>query len=1095
MNSSERLLHAAAADPDAVLELLSTQSKSEIDAVLQVLPQNQHEESAMVLFRLIFGQPVDGQRLSPTIFLSTAPRRRQAVDMIMNFVIKKKLHHKWVNEICMAYMVFIDELRKCALESVEKEIYQVIESILETLGSTLQMPLTDVTNFQSMLDCVPYLISLVHESENMAKLIDKLLELPWSACTLHLVLGFAKDCPFFTKDHHSMLQNLVTQSIDQLSVQLSFGYWNDCIQGCFELSEKYKDVQWLQICRQILSHIPYTLEKDLDYLFQTIFQHSPEYVNRFHLALSESEPTEKDITLLLHSIHASQPLFKLAIQNNDSVHAQLQNMLLNFFLSQEFISIDLRLHQAAHWKALLLLDLAITWLPDTLQVSMYLLLVVFDKIPELRLDVTNLLLNSIEHNNSLIVIKTLVQERSELFSRFTPQFQERITHLFPLSVSKCTALIDSLLPFVTLVPFYSFLMVFLRKHLVSPIEAHQKACITIWCDILTKVTVTSRQREDIISCFHDVLKMPNIPVQQHLLLLLPNVLPLAQIPLGTLLPLQTAIKQRLDAFATLTPDSLQLSKAITDEDQAEIFTLCWSVLQSFGAESFEHISCLRQQLSLAISESHCVSYIQDGNPISKVARAALYASFCDVAASDNAILLRCNLNRIQGHLQKQMLLPALSSTCCLQRTMLALTDLEKQCNTLTLTEIAEVLAVTSSLYPELVQGAQKIPIQHKDFGLSTKCHLKVLKVYKIGDIMSGIIRLWMALAKANALFTWDSFLSHWNINEWDPLLAAFNQQLEQLVDGTSNTTLALMIAELIRVIQSQLSRSRQREVSDTIYQMMCQNAVASPNLLRILLAIALTDPPIERIAAVLSESQGLGNIQAEHKNYKRLRPAVTHPMLISEATKSTAYTSAMKQLDYELQQWYQQFSAAETPSSPWAIISALLHEAFEVPDLSWKSVSGVIDSLLKIGKCVLPAIYGDELILTIIQDIVYLFLRLLKAWQQGTSMTIDLTTKMDVFLLEATSALTTVLKKKHGLGMKEREAVETMTRCIMEHMEAMADVTKKQTKKLRQQAQELRVATKKRRNHRLRSRHEYIDECLREEGGDDAFADLEDFIA
>lgn len=35
---------------------------------------------------------------------------------------------------------------------------------------------------------------------------------------------------------------------------------------------------------------------------------------------------------------------------------------------------------------------------------------------------------------------------------------------------------------------------------------------------------------------------------------------------------------------------------------------------------------------------------------------------------------------------------------------------------------------------------------------------------------------------------------------------------------------------------------------------------------------------------------------------------------------------------------------------------------------------------------------------------------------------------------------------------------------------------------------------RRRKRRRLRSRHPYIDECLREESGDDAFADLEDFI-
>ena len=45
--------------------------------------------------------------------------------------------------------------------------------------------------------------------------------------------------------------------------------------------------------------------------------------------------------------------------------------------------------------------------------------------------------------------------------------------------------------------------------------------------------------------------------------------------------------------------------------------------------------------------------------------------------------------------------------------------------------------------------------------------------------------------------------------------------------------------------------------------------------------------------------------------------------------------------------------------------------------------------------------------------------------------------------------------------------------------------------------QKKRVAasnTKRKNKKRLRSRHSYIDDCLREESGDDAYADLEDFI-
>jgi hypothetical protein len=52
---------------------------------------------------------------------------------------------------------------------------------------------------------------------------------------------------------------------------------------------------------------------------------------------------------------------------------------------------------------------------------------------------------------------------------------------------------------------------------------------------------------------------------------------------------------------------------------------------------------------------------------------------------------------------------------------------------------------------------------------------------------------------------------------------------------------------------------------------------------------------------------------------------------------------------------------------------------------------------------------------------------------------------------------------------------------------------KKQANKRQREALRIVPVLKKKRT-RLRSRHAYIDECLRDENGEDAFADLEDFI-
>ena len=52
--------------------------------------------------------------------------------------------------------------------------------------------------------------------------------------------------------------------------QTSFGIWNDCVLSCFELSQVFDDIEWIRLARLMLQHVPESLGRDLDYMFQSV---------------------------------------------------------------------------------------------------------------------------------------------------------------------------------------------------------------------------------------------------------------------------------------------------------------------------------------------------------------------------------------------------------------------------------------------------------------------------------------------------------------------------------------------------------------------------------------------------------------------------------------------------------------------------------------------------------------------------------------------------------------------------------------------------------------------------------------------------------
>ncbi|OQR94755.1 hypothetical protein ACHHYP_00931 [Achlya hypogyna] len=1094
----ERLLQATTDDAGAVELHLASLSITEVEELLLSLPRHENDDAAMPFVRIVFGSPVDGQVLSSASFYASAARRHKAMDILLLLVLEKKLHHKWVNELCMVYMVLVDELRvdATAMAAVLKEVLAVLDTILRLLATALRAPTVDGPSFQSILDSIPYLVSLAKPAST-SELGDSLLALPWTTPTLHLVLDFVKGTSFLGRRHHVALQTLAREALPSLPQQLAFGYWNDCIQACFELSDIHDDTEWVLICRAMLEQLPAALERDLDYLVQTLFQYSPVLVGRFHESLVARPPrSPTDVLVLLHALQAAQPLFKLAIDQPTSRHRQLQDVLLAHLAAQPVVDARPLLRYAAHCKALVLLDAAVEWLQTAPRVASPVLLALFDDVPDLRAEVVDVVLAAMERDTpaALDVVTVLAADRTQLLAPLGQQIQERVGHVFGASVAAGSALLERLFPLVASAAFYGFVMVFLRKQLVSPLEAPPGASIALWCTLLASPLLSARQQEDVLTVCHDVLLMPHVALKVHLLRRLPPALP--ALPAALLLPLADACKGCLSAVASVDADGGLALRNDVESDQAGLLVeLCIELLPRLSPAAAYRVQQLCAALAGELSHAHCVAFVtQPPASVAVVAaRVGLYESLCRVAGLADSSL-RCTLGRIAGHVPEAELLDALELTgCCLQRAMLALCALEKAAADLSSNTTARALAATARLYPELVQGLHDARVAHNDGGLVVACGLKPLKVFKATDVMAQVLRVWIAVAKTNGHFAWPAFLAHWGVSAWEPVLAAFLEQLQRLLGGASTVYLALVIAEWLQLVQTQLPVAARADLADAVYATVCENAVGSPNLLRALLGIALQDAPLERLIAVLREAQAQPRAPAVGK-FKRLRAAVAHPLLVSDTTRTTAYVAAMKQVDGALQCWYTALGAGE-PSSPWSRVHAALLEAFIEPELAWKAAGGVLDSVLRVGKGVLPALLGGAAFVGIVHDVVALCLALVAAWQHGTATTVNLTTKIDVFLLETAAVLTAALRKKHALGPQEREMIEAMARRIMAHVEAMSEMTKKQTKQLQQQAQELRAQTKQRRKHRLRSRHEYIDECLREEGGDDAFADLEDFIA
>ncbi len=81
---------------------------------------------------------------------------------------------------------------------------------------------------------------------------------------LHIFCVTLDDCVKY-------LQDIVRSLLEDMRRETSFGFWNDCIQACFELSDAYKDLEWIRLARAILQYTPEALQRDLDYMIQSVY--------------------------------------------------------------------------------------------------------------------------------------------------------------------------------------------------------------------------------------------------------------------------------------------------------------------------------------------------------------------------------------------------------------------------------------------------------------------------------------------------------------------------------------------------------------------------------------------------------------------------------------------------------------------------------------------------------------------------------------------------------------------------------------------------------------------------------------------------------
>ncbi|RQM29463.1 hypothetical protein B5M09_011942 [Aphanomyces astaci] len=376
-----------------------------------------------------------------------------------------------------------------------------------------------------------------------------------------------------------------------------------------------------------------------------------------------------------------------------------------------------------------------------------------------------------------------------------------------------------------------------------------------------------------------------------------------------------------------------------------------------------------------------------------------------------------------------------------------------------------LLHMDQVLFPRLHSVALYVTWHHTSTDVIVDPHpmpdLKLLqtrKPVKPHDVLTCILKLWPSLGPA-------AMGPHlWGVTTWKPVSHALLAQLDPLLDTQRHIGLSVAIAEYLLVLWTRFDPLLFGRVAFSgprrVYRLVCQHVVSSPKLLASLLQLVWVDPTllVARVGAVLQEAQSLSTLESPFHD-------VAAPTLTTDATRKVAYADALKQ--------FEQRCCVANPPAAASIhdLVRLAKVAWHRPSVSYVHATRAMDAWLRVGKASLV-----QLMAPTDEDFV----------SQWSVVSAVVQTCVDV-----------------GVGWKQdpqriwrgndAAAVKRVIRTITTHVVEVAD----RPKRTKWTVHHPLPHTKRKRNTAtpVRSRHPYIDDCLQqEESGDDAYADLEDFI-
>ncbi|ETV64078.1 hypothetical protein H257_18983 [Aphanomyces astaci] len=639
MEALLRVLDAAVEDSEAVTDHLSALSASEVEELVRALPLVQHHEAAInVVHNLL------QQRKS----------RHASARVIIEIILSRKLPPRWVTEVCMGYMSFTD-----TVPTLDKDVADTIDSILRLLRAYLDAPDSsqhdDWLAFQSVLDALPALVPL-SSSAAFPIMLDEILALPWTFASFSTLLSFCKsNAMHMTGSHHHRLYALCQAFVPLFRHQTKYTFWHALLLACFDLAAvsgatasinhlpKVDAIMWIDLARTSLSIVPTPLNREMDYFFQTVFQHTPTYMMTWLHAVqaSTSTPPSWDLALCVHALHASQPL--VVVTAGDSIYHQLGRCLCRLLVQLESeqgseisSAIQGLVVHGGHWKGRVLLDLARLMLGGTSTTHSHVwtavIVTLFQQVAELRPDIVGFFgfgfESSLEvmQNVAEAALAHVVATHHRLLQPHLHDLQDRLCQLCQSNVAQGSRLLETCEPLIASTPsYFYFVIVFLRKSLVSP---SPDLAITHLCHLLKSPATSAVQREDLASCLNDALYLSAC---RHLALCHVQLVP-------DVTPFDLGVRHCLSTLMELDSSSLLLHMDQLDGHSGGVLRHCLALLPRLSSATQEFGRTLTTHLKSVVSRSHCRAFLE-AVPDRAVA-AAYYASLAGIAGMQP---LRCRL--------------------------------------------------------------------------------------------------------------------------------------------------------------------------------------------------------------------------------------------------------------------------------------------------------------------------------------------------------------------------------------------------------------------------------------------------------------------